>query len=295
MAIEVRDHLSNTPEHIEALAQALGKGQRLAVFKAIYHHKKRVKTVIELMEATGLSRVRVLQLAGQLTDRGFVEQTKVDNVTAYRTIKFFQTNKRRVLRYVESPETLEKLPTKRRFRLTVKLPSSLKLPTKGAQVVRITIDDIDTFAKIRSVKPGDNLPKSVSEDDFKNGVQAIIGEKGDFKDWGGENSDLYSSRLILKGARLTAAFAFKGPGLAGKLVPGKMGKNGDQAQRMFTQDADIFFAQHWREIDASVLETMRVYAVAKSISTGRKVYYGVIDGQDSERLRRAYPRQFEQK
>jgi len=28
-----------------------------------------------------------------------------------------------------------------------------------------------------------------------------------------------------------------------------MGKNGDQIQRMFQLDADIFFAQHWREIE----------------------------------------------
>ena len=43
--IQVRDHLSNTPEHIEELARALGRGQRLAVFQAIYRGKKRVKTV----------------------------------------------------------------------------------------------------------------------------------------------------------------------------------------------------------------------------------------------------------
>jgi hypothetical protein len=290
--IQVRDHLSNTPEHVEELARALGKGQRLAVFKAIYRGKKRVKTVGELMKATGLSRVRVLQLAGELADRGFVEQEKIDGETAYRTIRFFQVNKRKVLRFNGNPKALEKLATKRRVKLSVRLPRTVKLSTKGADVARVTIDDIDTFAAVRGVPHGDSLPKSVSEDEFKLGVQAVVGQAGQFKDWPGENSDLYTSRLMIGGKRVTAAFAFKGPGQPGKLTPGRMGKNGDQAQRMFQLDADIFLAQHWREIEPTVVETMRTYAVAKSIATGRLIRYGVIDGQDSERLRQAYPKKF---
>ena len=97
---------------------------------------------------------------------------------------------------------------------------------------------------------------------------------------------------MIAGKRVTAAFAFKGPGEPGKLTPGRLGKNGDQAQRMFQLDADVFIAQHWREIEPSVVETMRTYAVAKSIGTGKLIRYGVIDGQDSERLRQAYPKKF---
>jgi hypothetical protein len=33
-------------------------------------------------------------------------------------------------------------------------------------------------------------------------------------------------------------------------------------------------------------------AMVKSYSDGRKIYYGVIDGQDSTRLIRAYPKEF---
>ncbi len=292
MAIEVRDHLSNTPEHIEELARALGKGQRLAVFKAIYHHKKKVKTVSELMKATGLPRMQVLQRAGELVSKGFVEQEKVEGETAYRTIRFFQVHKSKVLRYNGNPKALEKLATKRRVRLTGRLPRTIPLPTKGAKVTRITIDDIDTFSAVRSVPHGDSMPKTVSEDEFKRGVQAVVGQAGQFKDWPGENADLYTSRLVIGGKRVTAAFAFKGPGQPGKLTPGRMGKNGDQAQRMFQLDADVFIAQHWREIDPSVVDTMRTFAVNKSIATGKLIRYGVIDGQDSERVRQAYPKKF---
>jgi hypothetical protein len=292
MAIEVRDHLSNTPEHIEELARALGKGQRVAVFKAIYHHKRKVKTVSEVMKATALPRMRVLQLAGELVSRGFVEQEKVEGETAYRTIRFFQVNKSKVLKYNGNPSALAQLATKRRVRLSAKLPRTITLQTKGAKVDRITIDDIDTFSAVRTVPHGGSMPKSVSEKAFKEGVQAIVGQAGQFRDWPGENADLYTSRLVIAGKRVTAAFAFKGPGEPGKLTPGRMGKNGDQAQRMFQLDADAFIAQHWREIEPSVVETMRTYAVAKSIATGKLIRYGIIDGQDSERLRQAYPRKF---
>lgn len=291
--IQVRDHLSNTPEHIEELARALGKGQRLSMFQALYRGKKRVKTVTELMQATGLSHVRVLQLAGELADRGFVEQEKVKGEgTSYRTIRFFQVNKRKVLRFNCNAKALDKLPTKRRIKLTVRLPRTVKLSTKGANIARITVDDIDTFAAVRKLPHGDTLPKSVSEHDFKSGVQAVIGQAGQFKDWPGENSDLYTSRLVIGGKRVAAAFAFKGPGQPGKLTPARMGKNGDQAQRMYQLDADVFIVQHWREIEPSVVETMRTYAIAKSIATGKLIRYAVIDGQDSERLRQAYPKKF---
>jgi hypothetical protein len=71
-----------------------------------------------------------------------------------------------------------------------------------------------------------------------------------------------------------------------------MGKNGDQLMRMFRHDADVFLAQHWREIKPSVPELMRSLAVAKSVSSGKLIRYGVIDGVDTERLRRAYPTKF---
>jgi hypothetical protein len=132
----------------------------------------------------------------------------------------------------------------------------------------------------------------MSETQFKHGIQRIIGEPGQFKDWGGEKSDLYSTRVRLTTKRVAAAFAFKGPGLKGKLVPGRMGKNGDQALRLFQEDAEVFFVQHWREIDPTVIDLMRNLAVAKSVATGKKIFYGIIDGNDSERLHLAYLQNF---
>src|ERR1043165_953381 len=293
-AIEVSDSLSNTNEQIDAVVRAIGgsKDRRL-VFEAIYHHKSPVKTVQIIHKRTGLSRMRVLQAGRHLVLKRAVNQAdkKKYGDTAYRMIESIQGQKQKILRYVADPAKLEKLPTKRRANVLV-LPKYMKVPSAGAQVSLITVDDIESFSRVRKVKSKTSLPNTVSEEEVKHGVQAILGEPGNFKDWGGEDSDLYSGRLRLNGKRHAAAFAFKGPGEPGALVPGRMGKNGDQLTRMFRQDADVFLVQHWREIKPSVSEMMRGLAVAKSVSTGKLIRYGVIDGVDTERLRRAYPTQF---
>jgi uncharacterized Fe-S cluster-containing protein len=52
------------------------------------------------------------------------------------------------------------------------------------------------------------------------------------------------------------------------------------------------FVQYWREIDESVVEQMNALAVAKSLTTGKKIFFGIIDGVDSHRLLKAYPKVF---
>jgi hypothetical protein len=222
-----------------------------------------------------------------------VQQTKKDGDTAYRKIDFFHSHKQQILGLAGNPNKLARLPTKRK--ITVRLPKTVAVPSAGAKANRITVDDVDSFAKVRKIKFVGSLPASLSETGFKRGVQAILGEPGQFKDWGGEKSDLYSTRLRMNGKRRAAAFGFKGPGEKGALVPGRMGKNGDQMLRLFQEEADVFFVQHWREIKPSVIELMRNLAVAKSVTTGDRVWYGIMDGQDSERLRSAYLKAFESK
>ena len=133
---------------------------------------------------------------------------------------------------------------------------------------------------------------TIREEVFKNGVKTIIGEQGRFKDWGGETSDLYTTRLRVDGRRRAAAFGFKGRGLKGLLTPARMGKNGDQVPRLFQEDADVFIVQYGGQISPSMLQAMAVYAQTKSLATGRKISYGTLDGQDSALLVVAYPAAF---
>jgi hypothetical protein len=289
-AIAVSDSLSNTEEQIERASKTVGRGTRRIVFEAIYHHKAKVKTVGHIATKTGLTRLRILQEGRHLSRRGIVRQTKRDGDTAYEMIEFFHAHKKDILRFASDPRKLAKLPTKRK--LGSALPKFVSISSAGADVRRITVDDIHSFAKIRKVNGTGSLSASVTEVQFKRGVQSIIGEPGTFKDWPGEKSDLYTTRVRINSKRLAAAFAFKGPGEKGKLTPGRMGKNGDQAQRLFQEDADVFLVQHWREIDPSVIDLMRSLAVAKAVTTGKRVWYGVIDGKDSQRLCLAYPTDF---
>lgn len=291
-AIEVSDAISNLNEQLEAAAKAVGRSEtRRKVFSAIYYHKAKRKTVSQIVKRTKLPRLRVLQEARHLARKGVVRQLKKpgDEVT-YEMIEIFHVHRQQILSLAGDPNKLAKLPTKRKLKagsVTV-----VTIPATTAKVRQITIDDVDSFAKVRKVKTSGWLPESLSEDQFKRGVQAIVGEPGRFKDWGGEKSDLYTTRLRINGKRLPAAFAFKGPGLKGKLVPGKMGKNGDQAQRLLQEEAKVFFVQHWREIDPSVADLIQRLATAKSVTNGSQILFGIIDGNDSERLRLAYPNKF---
>jgi hypothetical protein len=132
----------------------------------------------------------------------------------------------------------------------------------------------------------------MSEARFKCGIKNILGEGGRFNDWGGERSDLSTDKVRVAGIRMRTAFAFKGFGTSGILTPKKMGKNADQIQRLFKCPASVFFVQYWGQIDDSVVDQMAEFAKAKSVSDGELVRYGIIDGDDSNRLIRAYPRAF---
>ncbi|KEO87400.1 hypothetical protein EH30_07140 [Erythrobacter sp. JL475] len=69
----------------------------MAVFEAIYFHKKKIKTVSEIAERTGLDRKKVLTHGKHLENAGIVVQAKKDGETAYETISFFQHHKRTIL------------------------------------------------------------------------------------------------------------------------------------------------------------------------------------------------------
>ena len=71
-----------------------------------------------------------------------------------------------------------------------------------------------------------------------------------------------------------------------------MGKIGDHIQGLFEATADVFLVQYCRQVDPAVPARMRSPAVTKSLMTNSRVFYGVVDGQDSARLARANPAAF---
>lgn len=291
MSLEVSDAASNRNEQIENAARAIGRSQqRRAVFSAIHHGKRAIKTVSTIAKSTNLTNKQVLDAAKPLVKKQVIQQEKLGGRTAYRKRSFLQAHKREVLRLAGNPKKLVQYPTKRN--VGGKRPELIILQANGAEAEQITVDDISSFKKVKSVASDGYLPQAVSEKEFKEGIQIILGEPGQFTDWGGEKNDLLSTRFRLGKRRRTVAFAFKGPGKKGPLTPGKMGKNGDQIQRLFQSSADVFLLQYWREIEESVLDQMRPLAMAKSLMDRKKVWFGIIDGIDSHRIYQAYHDKF---
>lgn len=113
-SISVSDTGSNSEENIERAVKAIGRSRpRLAVFEAIYFHKKPVKTVDEIANRTDLTRKEVLTHGKHLVGSQLASQLRVNGETAYKTIPFYQHHKQKILRLVADPSKLEKLVTKR--------------------------------------------------------------------------------------------------------------------------------------------------------------------------------------
>jgi hypothetical protein len=291
----VSDIGSNAEENIAHAAKIIGRSQhRRLVFNAIYTGKTRIKCVSSLMEQTSLSRNRVLDAGKALADNRLVRTTKLNSETCYEKIDFYHRHKAKILSLVASPAKLRSFPTKRNPKPAGPVVK-LRISSDRAQIKQLSLDDIESFRRVRGKKTTEQLGDEYSESEFKEGIKNIVGEGGQIKDWGGEVSDLYTTRLMVGHRRTPVAIALKGPGASGKLTPGKMGKNGDQIQRLFEAPAELFLVQYCRQIDQSVTTQMERLAVAKSVLTGKVVRYGVIDGQDSRRLVVAYPKAFPQR
>lgn len=290
MTIDVSDARSNADDQLEHAAKVLGRSTiRRRVFEAIYFGKRKTKTVDDIARRTGLPPKRVLMEGKRLAGNHIVKQTKLDGKTAYEKDEFYAIKKGTILSLAGNPKKLASLPTKTRARAGSTI--IIRVPAQRVQAREVHVDDIDSFRRVRSIAASANRVPML-EATFKKGLQEIVGEKGRFADWGGEKNDLLTTKVRINGRRRTTAFALKGRGKKGTLTPAGMGKNGDQIQRLFSSPADVFLLQYWGEVDESVRGQMRVYAKAKSVSTGAEVLFGIIDGEDSERLLRAYPKAF---
>ena len=103
------------------------------------------------------------------------------------------------------------------------------------------------------------------------------------KDWGGEKSDLQTSRVHIDGQTTSAAFIFKGPALRGEMHPANMGKRGDQLVRAFHEPVDLVVIQLCNKIASSVVRL----AEALAVDPGRPRRYCILDGEDTVRILQA--------
>ena len=129
----------------------------------------------------------------------------------------------------------------------------------GNQLARlITVDDIDSFALIRRVtveEVADLLPGGllrIPEAKVKETILAIVGEPFEHRDWGGERSDVFTTRIQYQGARTPTAMLLKGPAVGAVLYPADLGKRGDQSLRLFGEPAELLIVQFNGKIESSV-------------------------------------------
>lgn len=149
---------------------------------------------------------------------------------------------------------------------------------------------IDSFSQINEIygkernTPDLSILKNIPEKIIKEAFAEIIHEGNIPKDWGGEQSDLFSSNVTLDGRKIPTAFLFKGPAKFKPLTVAGLGKNGDQIVRLFAEPADLLILQHCHKVTPQVRSTMRAFAC--------RFYdprlFCIIDGYDTIRLLTAY-------
>lgn len=150
---------------------------------------------------------------------------------------------------------------------------------------RYRVDPEEIFPKMISIEKSDfNIGEmeSYPEDHIKKFFAEILNEGNIPNDWGGEKSDLFTTKVMLNGKRYNGAFAFKGPAKFHKLTIAHMGKNGDQGLRLFDEPADICFIQHCHYIDPNVIR------LVEALAATRNKLYCVIDGIDTLRILKGY-------
>ena len=282
----VSDFLSNFNDQLVAAASILGRSKhRQAIFEYIYYGPKQVKTIEEIMKATGLSQTHVLKEGGKMAGL-LLEKVR----GGYKKKRDFATRYKNILAMARDRKKMDRVPTKVAPRIAVKgsqIVVSFPFAARNARL--ITIDGIDSFSMINTQVRKD--VKRIPEKTIKGAFAKIIGESGTFKDWGGEKSDLYSTKVKIGARRVAAAIAFKGKATTGKLVPAKMGKNADQINRLFDEPAELFLIVYGGQIESSIIAQMRAFAMGKAIG-GQKVFYGIVDGTDLGRIAAAYPAYF---
>jgi hypothetical protein len=298
--MNVSDSASHRRDQIANFAEILRNAPaRQKVFEAVYRGKKHEKSIAEIANATRFTNKRVATIARPLAhgeklfDQG---RARIDGTvqTVYRKIDFVVRNKAKILTLARNKKQFDKYHTKIRPKIDVvakNVTIRVKVPFR---VEAETLDPglIDQFKRMTAQTPAPGLrPARLSEARTKKGFVKLLGDTHVAKDWGGESNDIFTTSLSINGKRRRAAFALKGPAKAGPLVPGKMGKNGDQLQRLFDAPADVFVVQYEGQIKESVHKLMQELARARAISHGR-TWWCVIDGDNTRRLRKAYPRAF---
>lgn len=148
--------------------------------------------------------------------------------------------------------------------------------------LRLSVQRIDQFKQAdfswTPSKTVFNSLKDIPEQRVKELFCSLLGETDTPKDWGGEECDIFSSKLSVDGKKYSAAFLLKGPAKFHEMTMADCGKNGDQIYRLFNTPADVFIVQHCHKISPAVRKTVEAFALSPY---SRSCMYTFIDGYDT--------------
>jgi hypothetical protein len=156
-----------------------------------------------------------------------------------------------------------------------------------SQPRRVFPSEIDQFRHVNFTGPCPDSDlkrlEATPENFVKHAIAALLGESYVPKDWAGERSDLYTSRMFIHGSQVSSAWLFKGPGTKGPMAVRSLGSRGDQIVRLFSEPADVLVIQHYREITTPVISMMEAHA--HDSRNPRR--FMILDGADTARILRA--------
>lgn len=121
------------------------------------------------------------------------------------------------------------------------------------------------------------------EASVKDALAEILGEPFVLCDWGGERSDLYTSRLFIDGTPVSSAWLLKGPSFDRPMTIAALGKQGDQIDRLYSEPAELLVLQHCHQVRTEVVNMMETYAW----DMRRLRRFMILDGSDTARILRA--------
>ncbi|MBI5530509.1 MAG: hypothetical protein HY918_03335 [Candidatus Doudnabacteria bacterium] len=284
---------ADKPEKLKHVCDLLHSSrQRREVFFAIYSGYKHFKSLKDIKSVVSKYNNKTSEAAAKLCAEDLIIKKKgPNNILLYGKIPFYKANIPEIKGLLKNPKKLKNLTTKRNPKIVVKSPNTFRFFSKP-KVKRLYIDDLDSFAKVRKIsKAYCSQMNRIGERIINEGICKIL-NSGSKNDWGGEKNDIFAS-ININGKRISAAFALKGKATQGILVPGKMGKNGDQIQRLFESSAESHFIVYHSAVDEKVDDQMQALAISKSVSGGYKtIYFCIIDGKDLARLITAYKTKF---
>ena len=185
---------------------------------------------------------------------------------------------------------------KNRRDILLEIAQSIESKKSGIELINITLDDIDNFSAIHSVKPEDVTGYTNSvflEDDVEECFLEAIGEPYKEADSGSETRDLFTDKLLINGKRVSAAVMFKGRGVKSPLSINKCGSKGNRLLKLAKNNAaECFIVQHVNKIEPDVKEMLIDSVLTNTRFT--KVYVCFIDGVDTARLLKSMGKDLEE-